>query len=48
MARAEGAKTTSISIAKLADTIVVREEADINKIANAIVQKIEKTACNMA
>ena len=48
MARAEGTKTTSISIAKLADTIVVREEADINKIANAIVQKIEKTACNMA
>lgn len=48
MARAEGTKTTTISIAKLADTIVVREEADINKIANAIVQKIEKTACNMA
>lgn len=48
MARAEGTKATSISIAKLADTIVVREEADINKIANAIVQKIEKTACNMA
>ena len=48
MAKAEGTKTTSISIAKLADTIVVREEADINKIANAIVQKIEKTACNMA
>lgn len=48
MARAEGTKTTAISIAKLADTIVVREEVDINKIANAIVQKIEQTACNMA
>lgn len=48
MARAEGTKTTSINIAKLADSIVVREEADIDRIANAIVKKIEKTAYNMA
>ncbi|TGE33322.1 phage tail tape measure protein [Desulfosporosinus sp. Sb-LF] len=38
----------SISIPKLADTIIVREEADIDKIANALVLKINATATNMA
>lgn len=36
-----------ISIAKLADMIVVREEADIDKIANALVLKLNETAANM-
>lgn len=38
----------SLSIAKLADTIVVREDADIDKIANALLVKIDETALNMA
>ncbi|WP_407308532.1 hypothetical protein [Desulfosporosinus sp. SB140] len=38
----------SLSIAKLADTIIVREEADIDKIANALLLKINETALNMA
>lgn len=32
----------SITIAKIADTIVVREESDIDKIANAIVSKLQQ------
>ena len=31
----------TINIAKLADTLVVREEADIDKIAEAIAEKLE-------
>ena len=33
---------SNVSIPKLADTIVVREEADITKIANKLVQKINQ------
>lgn len=40
MARAQG----SITIAKLADSIVVREDADIDRIATAIVSKIQKAS----
>lgn len=47
MARQEAKKNISITIAKLADSIVVREESDIDKIAEAIVRKIEETADNM-
>lgn len=36
-----------VSIAKLADTIVVREQADIDKIANALARKINAAALNM-
>lgn len=36
-----------VSIAKLADTIVVREEADIDRIANALARKISAAAINM-
>ena len=32
---------SNISIPKLADTIVVREDADIDKIASALVKKIK-------
>lgn len=39
MARSEGSRT--YNIAKLADTIVVREDADIDKIAEKIVEKLE-------
>jgi len=38
----------SLTIAKLADTIVIREDADIEKIATAIAQKIESHAMNQA
>mgnify|MGYP000918031404 CR=1 FL=1 len=37
-----------VNIAKLADTIIVREDADIDKIATAIARKITATAVNMA
>jgi len=37
----------SVTIAKLADTIVVREEADIDKIATKIAQKLEDTSGNV-
>lgn len=36
-----------ITIAKLADTIIVREDADIDKIANAIVRKLGSAALNL-
>ena len=48
MARSEGAAsaTQSITIAKLADQIIVREEADIDKIGDAIVRKMRKASDN--
>lgn len=42
MARQDGRKNYSIAIAKLADSIVVREETDIDKIAEVIVKRIEQ------
>lgn len=39
-ARSEGNKT--IKVEKLADTIIVREEADIDKVAAKLVEKLEK------
>ena len=41
-------KGNSVSIAKLADTIVVREEADIDKIADRLASKITDAKFNMA
>ncbi|WP_158582034.1 hypothetical protein [Dehalobacter sp. MCB1] len=38
----------SVSIAKLSDTIIVREQADIDRVANALVGKIKMAAVNMA
>ena len=38
---------TSFNIAKLADSIVVREDADIDKIAEALERKLTKVALNM-
>lgn len=48
MARQEAKKSISITIAKLADQIIVREDADIDRIAEAIAKKIEQTQLNMA
>ena len=47
MARQDGRKNYSIAIAKLADSIVVREETDIDKIAEMIVKRIEQAIDNM-
>lgn len=47
MARQEAKKNFIVKIAKLADSIVVREESDIDKIAEAIVRKIEEASENM-
>lgn len=49
MARAEGAAQASganINIAKLADSIIVREDADIDRIATALVDKLQRIAEN--
>ncbi|MEG0388575.1 MAG: hypothetical protein RR582_09630, partial [Niameybacter sp.] len=45
----DGAKSgTGFTIAKLADTIVVREDTDIDRIAQALYNKFKKQALNMA
>lgn len=48
MARAESKRNIEVTIAKLADQIIVREEADIDRIAEALVRKLEQTEYNMA
>lgn len=48
MARAEGSRTITVNIPKLAEQIIVRSEADIDKIAEALARKLEQTAYNMA
>lgn len=48
MARAESKKNIAITIAKLADQIIVREDADIDRIAETLARKLEQTAYNMA
>lgn len=47
IARQEARKNFSVKIAKLADSIIVREETDIDKIAEAIIRKIEEASDNM-
>lgn len=47
MARQEAKKNFIVKIAKLADSIIVREDSDIDKIAEAIVRKIEEASDNM-
>ena len=45
----DGARSSGgFNIAKLADNIVVREDADIDRIANALYRKFKKHALNMA
>lgn len=48
MAREESKRNIAIKIAKLADQIIVREDADIDRIAEALARKLEQTALNMA
>lgn len=47
IARQEARKNFLVKIAKLADSIVVREETDIDKIAEEIIRKIEEASDNM-
>lgn len=46
MEYSRGQAAGSITIAKLADSIIVRQESDIDKIAEALVNKISATSCN--
>lgn len=48
MARQDASRNISLTIAKLADQIIVREDADIDRIAEAIAEKLEKVQLNMA
>lgn len=48
MAREEGKRKISVAIAKLADQIIVREDADIDRIAEAVARKIVEVSANMA
>lgn len=48
MAREESSRRVYISIPKLADQIVVREDADIDRIAEALLRKLKQTSFNMA
>jgi hypothetical protein len=50
MAYKEGAKSsgnTTVNIPKLADQIVVRQDADIDMIATKLAHKLEKTSLNL-
>ena len=46
-AREDGNKKISYNIAKLADQIIVREDADIDRIATALVRKLKQASGNM-
>ena len=48
MAREEGKRKISVAIAKLADQIIVREDADIDRIAEAVARKVVEVSANMA
>ena len=51
MARAEGAKSSgkaTVIISKIADKIIVRNDEDIEKIANAVINKALKKICDTA
>ena len=47
MAKQDESRHISLTIAKLADQIIVREDADIDRIAEAIAEKLEKVQLNM-
>jgi len=47
MAKTEKSASISCTIAKLADQIIVREDADIDKIADALYKKLKSAAGNM-
>ena len=46
MRMAKGGQSQMINIPKLADQIIVREEADIDRIGDRLVQKIRKSSEN--
>lgn len=49
MAYEDGKKSsTGFNLEKLADTIIVREDADVDRIANALYNKFQKQSLNMA
>ena len=48
MARAEGSKSVVVNIPKLADSIVIREDADIERLMDAFARKLDEVAPNMA
>ena len=48
MARAEGSKNVVVNIPKLADTIIIREDADIDRLMEAFAKKLDEVAPNMA
>ena len=48
MAREEGGKTISVTVSKIADTVIIREEADVDKIMDRFAKKLEFAAGNMA
>jgi TP901 family phage tail tape measure protein len=48
LAKAEGSKQVNINIPKLADTIVVREDTDIDRITDALARKLVQVQGNMA
>ena len=47
MQMAKAGTSQSVNVAKLADTIVVREDADIDRIAEALARKLKAAAGNM-
>lgn len=47
-AREDGKKNVSIQVAKIADTVIIREEADVNRIIDRFARKLETVAYNMA
>lgn len=48
IAKKEGGKNISINVAKIAETIIIREEADIDAIMERFGQRLEEIAANMA
>ena len=47
MQMAKAGTSQSVNVAKLADTIVVREDADIDRIAETLARKLKAAAGNM-
>lgn len=48
MARESGSKNVKIVVEKLCEQIIVRNDSDIDKIADALARKLEQAAVNMA
>ena len=46
-AKRGGGRNVNITIPKLADSIIVREDADIDKIVNKLADKLEKVSMNI-